>query len=380
MKTVNKKFKVPYVYLHEQFSDIEKYLKGIRKVVDTGDFTLGKRVLEFEERFAKKLGVKHVIGVGNGTDALFLALLTLGIGKGDEVITAPNSFIASASVIALVGATPVFVDVRDDYTIDPDLLEKAITPKTKAIIPVHLIGNLADMHPIMKIAKKHNLRVVEDVAQAALAKYDGKCAGSFGEFGCFSFHPLKILNVWGDGGAISTNSDVLAKKIRLWRNHGLVDRDHVEFFAHNSRLDTIQAVIVDTELLGHDKLLERRKKVSHWYDERLSDLSEYIHIPSRKLCVRPTSPTYTNYVVQVKRRDELYNFLMKNGVEVKVHYPTPIHLQNAAKYLGYKKGDFPVTEKQASTIITLPCNQYLKQGQVDYVCKKIREFYTSSSR
>lgn len=377
MKNNGKTFRVPYVYLHEQFADIEKYLSGIRMIVDTGDFTLGRRVGEFEKRFAKKLGVKHVIGVGNGTDALFLTLLALGIGRGDEVITAPNSFIASASVISLVGATPVFVDVRDDYTMDPLLLEKAITSKTRAIIPVHLIGNLADMEPIMKIARKKRIHIVEDVAQAALAKYDGKCAGSFGIAGCFSFHPLKILNVWGDGGAISTNSDSFAKKLRLWRNHGLKDRDHVEFFAHNSRLDSIQAVIVDTELDSHDTLLARRKQVSEWYDQELSALSDFVHIPSRNLSQKPTSPTYTNYVVQVKRRDALYRYLTENGVEVKIHYPIPIHLQRAAKYLGYKKGDFPVTEKQARTIITLPCNQYLTREQVVYVCRKIKDFYAT---
>ena len=375
MKKMNEKFKVPYVYLHEQFADKEKYLAGIREVVDLGDFTLGKRVWDFERRFAKKLGVKEVVGVNNGTDALYLVLKALGIGEGDEVITAPNSFVATAAVIALTGAKIVFADVRDDYNIDPKEVEKAVTKRTRAIIPVHLTGNLADMYPLIRIAKKHNLYVAEDCAQAAFGKYDGKYAGSFGIGGCFSFHPLKILNVWGDGGAISTNDGKFAAKLRLWRNHGLVDRDHAEFFAHNSRLHTVQAVIVDTELNDFPEILRKRKKVADFYDREMSKLEPFVHIPDRNLTEAATQPSYTTYVIQVKKRNALNEFLLKNGVEVKIHYPIPIHLQKAAKSLGYKKGDFPVTEKQADTILSLPCHQYLRKEQLEYTVRKIKEFY-----
>jgi dTDP-3-amino-2,3,6-trideoxy-4-keto-D-glucose/dTDP-3-amino-3,4,6-trideoxy-alpha-D-glucose/dTDP-2,6-dideoxy-D-kanosamine transaminase len=373
----NKNWKVPFAYLKFQFADPDKIFKSARKVVEAGDFTLGKALSVFENNFARKVKVKHAIGVASGTDALYLVLKAKGIKAGDEVITAPNSFVATAASVALTGATPVFVDVRDDYTIDPTLIEKAITKRTKAIIPVHLTGNLADMDPIMELARKYKLFVLEDVAQAAFAKYDGKFTGTIGLAGAFSFHPLKVLNVWGDGGIITTNDDDLAKLLKLWRNHGLVNRNEVDFFAHNSRLDTFQAAVADYTLKQVDKLLEKRRQNAMVYDRLLLELEPNVHVPNRHLSSTKTQPVFTNYVVQVTDREKLIEWLTRKSIRVVIQYPIPIHLQKAAKYLGYKKGDFPVCERQAENIVTLPVHQYLKEKDIRYVCQTIKEFYTS---
>lgn len=364
--------RVPYVYLKKQFAYPAKYLKKIEAIAKRGDFTLGKEVRAFEEKAARMLGVKHAIGVGNGTDALYLILRALEIGVGDEVITAPNSFVATAAAIALTGARPVFVDVRDDYTIDPTLIERAITRRTKGIIPVHLTGQTADMESIIALAKTYRMHVIEDCAQAFLASYDGACVGSFGVAGAFSFHPLKILHVWGDGGMITTNDSNLAAKLKLWRNHGLKTRNDVEFFGHNSRLDTIHAAVASVLLPTMSRIVRKRQAIARLYDERLRAAGDAIHIPLRN---KTTSHTFTNYVIMAKNRDALIAFLSKKGIEAVVQYPTPIHLQPAASYLGYKKGDFPVCERQADEIVTLPCNQYMSLRDVRYVCDAIQTFY-----
>lgn len=368
-------WKVPFVYLKQQFANPRPFFKEMKKVIVEGDFTLGRKLAEFEDHVASKFKVKHVIGVANGTDALFLVLKALGIGPGDEVITAPNSFVASASCSALVGAKPTFCDVRDDYTLDPQKLENAITKRTKAVIPVHLSGIMADMAPINRIAKKHNLFVIEDAAQAAGAQYNGKFSGTLGIAGCFSFHPLKILNILGDGGMITTNDDKLATSLRLWRNHGLRTRDDVVFFAYNSRMDTLQAAVADVVLKDIDRVVRLRRKHAALYDKLLGALEPEVHIPKRDLSEKPTVHTYTQYVIQAKRRNALQTYLNSKGIETKVHYPVPLHLQEAAKYLGYKKGDFPVTEKQADTILSIPDHQYLNESQIRYVVDCIKEFY-----
>lgn len=371
------KFKVGYVYLKKQFAKPERLFRAAKKVILEGDFTLGKKLIEFEKNFAKKYGVKHAIGVASGTDALYLPLKALGIGDGDEVITAPNSFVASAAAAALAGARPVFVDVRDDYAIDPSLIEKAITKKTKAIIPVHLTGFPADMYPILALAKKYHLHVIEDAAQGAGILYDGKYIGTFGIATGFSMHPLKILNIWGDGGIITTNDDILADKLRLWRNHGLRTRDDVEFFAHNSRLDTFHAAVANEILTKDlDRAIAQRRRNAILYENELRSLEPNVHIP-KSLCLVKVNPIYTNYVIQVTKREELIEYLTKKRIEVVVQYPTPIHLKRAAKYLGYKKGDFPITEKQADTILTIPNHQYLTTGDILYVCSMIINFYRS---
>lgn len=364
--------RVPYVYLTTQFADPARYLKKIAAVAKRGDFTLGREVGEFEEKAARMLGVQHVVGVGSGTDAIYLTLKAIGIQAGDEVITAPNSFVATAAAIALAGARPVFVDVRDDYTIDPSRIEQAITGRTKAIIPVHLTGQPADMDTILALANRHQLLVLEDCAQAFLASYRGASVGTLGRAGAFSFHPLKVLHVWGDGGMVATNDADLARAVRLWRNHGLRSRNEVMFFAHNSRLDTIHAAVACALLPKVPAMVRKRQAIARLYDKLLAPLADAIRIPPRDPA---TSHAFTNYVVMAQNRDALIAFLSQRGIEAVVQYPTPIHLQPAAAYLGYRKGDFPVCERQADEIVTLPCNQHMSARDVRYVCSAIRMFY-----
>ena len=364
---------VPYSYLDEQFAQIDDYLDDVRALVASGDFTLGKAVTEFEERFAKLCGLPYAIGVGSGTDAIILSLKILGIGPGDEVITTPNTFISTVGAIAMVGARPVFVDNNQEYTIDASKIEAAITPKTKAILPVHLSGRPADMPRIMEIARRRNLLVVEDAAQAILAKIDGKHVGSWGETACFSLHPLKNLNVWGDGGVIVTRSAELCRKLKLFRNHGMNTRDEIEFFSHNSRLDSLQAVIGNRLISQTEDITQKRITNARKYDEAFKDLKENIAVPPRPSNVQQV---YHTYVLRVKNRDELLNYLIERGIRAKVHYPIPVHLQKAAAHLGYKKGDFPVCEKDSTTIISLPVHQHLTAQQIAYVINCVREFYS----
>ena len=364
--------KVEYAYLIKQFGNAEHILKAVGELLQTGDFTIGRSLAEFEARFAKLCQTKQAIGVNSGTDALFLAMKALEIGPGDEVITAPNSFIATAGAIALTGAKPVFVDVSNDYNIDTGLIERAVTPRTKAILPVHLTGNPADITTIMEIAVKHNLHVVEDCAQAVNASINGNSVGSFGIAGCFSMHPLKNLNVWGDGGVITTNSQELHAKLILMRNHGLRNRDECDFFSNNSRLDTIQALVALQIMDDLDSITRTRINNAQTYDSGLAKLSGFISIPSRQKNVRQV---YHQYVVRAKERDKLIDYLAENGIEAKIHYPIPIHLQRASRYLGYKKGDFPECEAQAKSIVSLPIHQYLAKEQLDYVIDTIVRFY-----
>ena len=366
------KTEVKYVDLAKQ-ANVEAILNDIRELLlKTGQFTLGQPVAELEAKFAKLCNTKYAVGVNSGTDALFLTMKALNIGTGDEVITAPNSFIATAGVIANAGARPVFVDVNEEYNINADLIEKAITPRTKAIMPVHLTGNPADMPKIMDVAGRHNLYVIEDACQAVSASINRQPVGSFGIAGGFSFHPLKNLNVWGDGGIIVTNSKELFDNLVLLRNHGLKDRDEVEFFAYNSRLDTLQAIVANQLLSVLDAITDTRIRNAQKYDDALSDMADYITIPPRKSNVKQV---YHTYVIQAKERDKLGAYLDEKGIETKVHYPIPIHLQQAAKYLGYKEGDFPVCEAQAKSILTLPVHQHLTNGQIAYVIDNIRKFY-----
>jgi dTDP-4-amino-4,6-dideoxygalactose transaminase len=364
--------KVPYSYLDQQFADVEPYLDDIRALVKTGDFTLGKALTEFEERFASLLGLSYAIGVGTGTNALMLSLKILGIGPGDEVITTPNTFVATVGAIAMTGARPVFVDNNEEYTIDVTKIEDAVTPRTKAIMPVHLTGCPADMPTIMEIAERHNLIVVEDAAQAILASIDGKSVGSWGATAGFSLHPLKNLNIWGDGGVIVTRSKELYEKLRLFRNHGMTTRDEIAFWSHNCRLDTLQAVIANRLINQVHTITDKRIANARRYDEAFADLGEYITIPPRRPNVKQVFHTY---VIRVKDRDGLLAYLLKNGIRAKVHYPIPLHLQKAATYLGYKPGDFPVCEEHCRTIISLPVHQHLTSEEIDYVVECVRRFY-----
>ena len=364
--------KVPYSYLDPQFRDIEPYLEDIKALIKSGDLTLGEAVTEFENRFAEVCGQPHAIGVGSGTDALILSLKILGVGPGDEVITSPNTFIATVGAIAMTGARPVFVDNDDVFMIDVTKTEAAITPKTKAIVPVHLSGHPADMPAVMEIAEKHNLIVVEDAAQAILASIDGKHVGSWGKTACFSFHPLKNLNVWGDGGMIVTRSDELNEKLRLFRNHGLYTRDEVTMFGHNSRLDSLHAVIGNRLIKDVYEITDKRIENAKRLDDGFASLSGYITIPPRKPNIKQV---YHTYVIHAKDRDALLKHLLDSGVDAKVHYPIPVHLQKAAEYLGYKEGDFPVCESHCKTIITFPVHQHLSNEDIDYMIEQVHSFY-----
>lgn len=364
--------KINYSYLDQQFSDIEPYIDEIRVLVRSGDFTLGKALSEFEDQFANLLGLPYAIGVGTGTDALMLSLKILGIGHGDEVITTPNTFVATVGAIAMTGARPVFVDNNEEYTIDVSKINDAITPRTKAILPVHLTGCPADMPAIMEIAHRNDLIVIEDAAQAILASVDGKSVGSWGATAGFSLHPLKNLNIWGDGGVIVTRSKELCDKLRLFRNHGMATRDEIAFWSHNCRLDTIQAIVANRLMKQVHTITDQRIANAKIYDESFADLHEFIQIPPRRANVKQVFHTY---VIRVKDRDRLYACLIEKGIDVKIHYPIPLHLQKAAAGLGYKEGDFPICEEDCRTIITLPVHQHLKPEDISYVIDHVRDFY-----
>ena len=364
--------KVPYVAIAAQHASIKsEILEAVEKVLTRGQFILGDEVTEFEKRFSELCGVRFALALNSGTDALVLALRALGIGSEDEVITVPNSFVSSTSCIRLVGARPIFVDSGEDYNLDPSKLEKAITSKTKVILPIHLTGRPARMDKILEIAAKHNLHVIEDAAQAVLAEYQGKRVGSFGTFGCFSLHPLKTLNACGDGGVLTMNDEKLYEKIKILRNLGLKTRDEcVEWSAH-SRLDTLQAAILLVKLKYVEAWTEKRRANAAFYQKELEQVPE-VKVPKEQPFEKSV---YHTFVIQADRRDELKNFLLSRGIETSIHYPIPIHLQLVARELGYARGDFPVAERQAQRILSLPIHQDLNQDDLAYVTETIKEFY-----
>jgi len=368
------KIKVRYSYLQQQFARPDAILKGIRELLKRGDFTLGEEVAKFERSFASLIGTRHAIGVGSGTDALKLALKAAGVRPGDEVITAANTFIATVGAIHEIGARAVLVDATSYFTIDASKIEAAITPKTRAIMPVHLTGEPADMTEVMRIAEKHNLVVVEDACQAIGARIDGRNAGSFGVAAGFSLHPLKNLNVWGDGGIVVTSSEPANEQLRLLRNHGLKNRDEIEILGHNSRLDTLQAIVGNWLIKDVEKITERRIAHAGIYEKAFAGLSEWITLTPRRPNIRRV---YHLFMMKVKHRDALYQFLNENGVEAKVHYPIPLHLQRGLAPLGYKRGSFPVSERQAAEVLSLPVDQHLSRGQIDYAIKMVKKFYMS---
>jgi dTDP-4-amino-4,6-dideoxygalactose transaminase len=366
------KLKINHNYLNDQFADLDEIWLKIREVVLRGDFTLGSDVDKLEEEFSVANGAKHAIGVGSGTDALFLSLKVLGIEEGDEVITTPYTFYATIGAIVTSGARPVFVDVKDDFNIDPAEIERKITKKTKAILPVHWSGKPCDMDEIEKIALKYDLPIVSDACHAISAEYKGKKSGSLGTISCFSFHPLKNLNVWGDGGIITTNSDQIADKLRLLRNHGLVGRNECKVFAYNSRLDTIQAVVARHLLKNKiDFITASRIKNANYFDEKLKNIKQ-IKIPNRENNIKQV---YHLYQFTCERRDELQEYLVSNGVDAKVHYPIPMHLQPAANFLNHKKGDFPKAEFISDNTISLPVHEFITNEQQEKVINLINNFY-----
>ncbi len=344
----------------------------LRELVKSGEFTLGPYVERFEKKFADYIGVKHVISTNTGTDALILALKAAEVKPEDEVITVPNTFVATVGAIMAVGARPVFVDCDDRFQIDAGKIEKAITKRTRVILPVHWAGCPPDMKEIMAIADKRGISVVEDACPAVGAKIGRRFAGSFGKVNAFSMHPLKPLNVWGDGGMVATDSDEIASFLRLYRNHGLSDRDHIELWGVNSRLQPVQAVVAMRVLDGIETLIEIRNRNARLLDQGLSDLGKFIRAPRRPKGVREV---YQLYIACAARRDELAKYLIAKEVEAKIHYPIPLHLQKAAKSLGYKKGDFPVCEKQATEILTIPSHQFITEKQIQFIVGLIHDFY-----
>ncbi len=348
----------------------KQLLAAVEKTLRSGQFILGSEVERFERRFAEFCGVHHAVGVANGTDAIALMLRGLGIGGGDEVITAPNSFLASASAITLAGATVRFADVVEKtYTLDPQRVEEAITPQTRAILTVHLTGNPADMQALSEIAERHGLVLLEDAAQAVGAKCAGKSVGSLGRAAAFSLHPLKNLSAAGDGGMVATDDDELAEWLSVARNHGLEDRDTCRFWSVNSRLDALQAALLNVKLDYLGQWTERHREIAKHYKERLSDVVELPEVDPAD------EPVYHTFVIRAERRDDLQAFLQSVGIETKVHYPIPIHLQPAAAGLGYRPGDFPVTESLANSILSLPIYPSLSDAQVERVASEIRRFY-----
>lgn len=362
--------KVPYVDLPGQyFAQKDEILSSIDEVMGSGQYIMGEAVSKFEKSFAELCNVKHAIGVANGTDSLVMSLKALGVGPGDEVITAPNSWVSSASSIALAGATPVFVDVDDDFNMDPTLLENRITEKTKVIMPVHLTGRAAKMNAIMEIAAKYKLRVLEDSAQAVGANYFGKPCGAIGDIGSFSLHPLKNLNAAGDAGIITTNDDELAEQIRLYRNHGLVGRNDIVQWGYNSRLDSLQAAILNCRVNNVAEVVSKRRKHASIYQHNLKDIVK---------CPQDDDNCYDAYhlfMIQCDNRDGLKKYLEEKNIFTAIHYPIPLHLQPAASYLGYKAGDFPKVEEQSKRILSLPVHHMLNEEQIEYVCDEVKRFY-----
>jgi dTDP-3-amino-2,3,6-trideoxy-4-keto-D-glucose/dTDP-3-amino-3,4,6-trideoxy-alpha-D-glucose/dTDP-2,6-dideoxy-D-kanosamine transaminase len=357
--------------LGQQFAEPEEIFAELRALVRSGDFTLGKPVGEFEKMFAAAVGTKHAIGVGSGTDALKIPLKALDIGPGDEVLTAANTFYASVGAIVEVGASPRFVDCDDTFCLDVDQLEAAITPRTKAIMPIHLTGDVADMPRVMEIAERHGLPVVEDGCQSLLGERGGTKVGGWGVATAFSMHPLKIINVWGDAGVVVTNDDEMDRKVRLLRNHGLRNRDEMEIFGYNSRLDSVQAVVGKWIVRQVEDIVAKRAETAAYYDRGLLDIPG-IRIPSRQA---DTRHVYLLYMVFAEDRDALLKHCLERGIEAKIHYPIPLYQQDALAPFGYKAGDFPVTDRHSRDCVSFPVDQHLSRAEQDYVIDTVRAFY-----
>ena len=366
--------KVRYSYLRQQFSNAPELWSNLKKFVKTGDFTLGKPLEKFEKNFAKLIGTKYAVGVNSGTDAIKLSLKVIGIKPGDEIITTANTFVATVGAICELGAKPIFVDCDDSFCMNVDLVEKKITKKTKAIVPVHFTGYMTDMVKLNKIAKKYNIPIVEDACQSILASINKKNAGTWSEFGAFSLHPLKNINVWSDGGIIVTSNKKYYQHLKLLRNHGLVDRDNVKICGYNSRLDTFQAVVGNWLIPKAKQIANQRIKNANFYDNNFSKIKG-ITIPPR---LNNFKIVYHLYIVFAKNRDQLLKYCIKKGIEAKIHYPIPIYRQPAMKYLKHKKGDFPITDKHARSIISFPCDQHISIKEQKYIISVVNKFYKNT--
>ncbi|MDD2702616.1 MAG: DegT/DnrJ/EryC1/StrS family aminotransferase [Candidatus Omnitrophica bacterium] len=377
--------KVPFLDLQAQYREVKKDVNSaLRRIFRRSDFILGEEERLFEREFARYCGRKFGIGVNSGTDALILSLRAMGIGAGDEVIVPAFTFIATASSVSLAGATPVFVDVDEQtLNIDAGRIERALTKKTRAVIPVHLFGQPADMIPLLKIARKHNLKVIEDAAQAHGALYyeggkgkargAGRKTGSMGDAGCFSFYPTKNLGGAGDGGMIVLDDERLYQRLIMLRDNGRKSRYEHRIIGYNSRLDTLQAAVLGSKLKRLDAWNDRRRICARMYTDLLQDISG-VNVFDESDYARHV---YHIYCMRTPDRDGLVGHLKKNGVGVMVHYPIPLHLQEAYRFLGYKRGDFPAAEKAAKEIISLPMHPFLKNSQIRFVVSLIKQYATA---
>lgn len=363
--------KIPFVDLTRQYKTIKKEIdEAYREVMKKGEFVLGSEVEKFENEFAKYLGIKYCLTVDSGTAALELALAALSINKDDEVIVPANSFIATALAASKLFAKPVLVDCQpDSFNLDPYKIEEKITKKTKVIIPVHLYGQTADMKPILNLAKKYKLWVIEDAAQAHGSLYKNKKAGTLGDLGCFSFYPAKNLGAYGDGGCVVTNNSDLAERLRLLRNYGQTQKYHHLIKGGNHRLDNLQAAFLRVKLKYLDKWNQRRREIAKIYDE---GLRQVVEVPGEMDYVYHI---YHLYVIKAKDRDNLQKFLDQNGIQTLIHYPIPIHLQPAYQELGLVKGSYPVAEKQSCEILSLPMFPELTKEEMRFIVKMIVKYY-----
>ena len=361
---------VPFVDLRKQYLSIKPEIDdAIKNVIYDTAFIDGKYVKQFEEEFANYCNAKYCIGVGNGTDALFIVLKSLDIGQGDEVITAANSFIATSEAITATGAKVVFVDCHPDYyTIDVSKIEEKITERTKGIIPVHLYGQPADMDKIIEIAKRYNLFVIVDAAQAHGAKYKNRKVGTIGDIACFSFYPGKNLGAYGDGGAILTNNEELAKKCRMLSNHGRIEKYNHEFEGYNSRLDGLQAAILSVKLKYLNEWIEKRRKIAYLYNKLLKNTN--VVTPKE---LPETRCVYHLYVVRTKKRTELQKFLKEKGIFTGIHYPIGLPYLKAYNYLNHTPENFPITYKYQNTVLSLPMYPELSTHHIDYIIKTIKK-------
>jgi len=364
--------KVPFLDLKVQYESIkEEIAAAIQEVLDATAFAGGPFVERFEAEFAQFCQTEQAIGVSSGTSALWLALRALGIGPGDEVITTPNTFIATAEAISFCGATPVFADIGElSYNLNPALVESAITPRTKAVIPVHLFGQMADMDAIMEIARRHNLYVIEDACQAHGAEYKGRRAGSMGDLGCFSFYPGKNLGAYGEAGGVVTNRKDLADKIRMIRDHGQAKKYYHEVVGWNARMDGIQAAVLSAKLKHIEKWTEMRRQNAMLYNDLLKDVEDVI-IPTEMAGARHV---YHLYVLRMAERESLIDYLKEREIHCGIHYPVPLHLQQAYRFLGYNIGDFPVAEKSSAEFVSLPMYPELSREQIEFVASEIKQF------
>lgn len=367
--------KIPFIDLKKQYDSIRDEIDpAIQNVIDSSAFVLGKTVMNFESDFAAAHNVKHCVAVSSGTDGNHLTSWVLGIKSGDEMIIPANTFIATAWGAVLCGAVPVFADChKDSYNIDPDKIEEKITARTKAVVAVHLYGQPADMDAIRKITEKHNLHLIEDAAQAHLAEYKGKKTGGLSDICSFSFYPGKNLGAFGEGGAVTTGSDELAVKARMIRDHGSREKYFHESYGHNYRMEGIQGAVLGVKLKHLNYWTDCRRKVAEKYHEQLSDV-EQIKLPAQMPYAKHV---YHLYVIQTGRREELQKFLNDNEISTGLHYPVPLHLQKCFGHLGYKKGDFPVTETLAGNCLSLPMFPELNEDQIGFICDKIKLFFKS---